>query len=73
MDLIENSASRMALMSHECVHKCTEVRFASFFSGGFIIAMVVNPPERRLAKCTSVTAETRTASQWPFTCLTQLF
>ena len=31
---------------------CTEVRFASFFSGGFII--VVNPPERKLAKRTSV-------------------
>ena len=33
---------------------CTEMRFASFLSGGFITAMVVNPPERRLAKCTSV-------------------
>ena len=33
---------------------CTEVRFASFFSGGFITAIVVNPSERRLAKCTSV-------------------
>ena len=34
--------------------KCTEVRFASFFSGGLITAIVVNPPERKLAKCTSV-------------------
>ena len=25
-----------------------------FFSGGFITAIVVNPTERRLAKCTSV-------------------
>ena len=33
---------------------CTEVRFASFVSGGFIIAIVVNPPERNLAKRTSV-------------------
>ena len=33
---------------------CTEVRFSSFFSGGFITAIVVNPPERKLAKCTSV-------------------
>ena len=33
---------------------CTEVRFASSFSGGFITAIVVNPPERKLAKCTSV-------------------
>ena len=33
---------------------CTEVRFASFFSGGFITAIVVNSPERRLARRTSV-------------------
>ena len=33
---------------------CTEVCFASFFSGGFITAIVVNPPERKLAKHTSV-------------------
>ena len=32
----------------------TEVRFANFFSGGFIAAIVVNPAERRLAKRTSV-------------------
>ena len=32
----------------------TEVRFASFFSGGFITAIVVNPLERKLKKCTSV-------------------
>ena len=30
------------------------VRFSSFFSGGFITAIVVNPPERKLAKRTSV-------------------
>ena len=34
--------------------QCTEVRFASFLSGGFITATVVNPPERKLAKRTSV-------------------
>ena len=34
--------------------QCTEVRFSSFFSGGFITAIVVNPPERQLAKRTSV-------------------
>ena len=34
--------------------QCTEVQFASFFSGGFITAIVVNPPERRLAKHTFV-------------------
>ena len=32
----------------------TEVRFAGFLSGGFITAMLVNPPERKLAKHTSV-------------------
>ena len=37
-----------------CPPHCTEVPFASFFSGGFITAIVVNPPERRLAKRTSV-------------------
>ena len=34
--------------------QCTEVRFASFLSGGFITAIVVNPPEMKLAKRTSV-------------------
>ena len=34
---------------------CTEVRFASFLSGGFITAMIiVNPPERKVVKRTSV-------------------
>ena len=36
------------------VDRSTEVCFASFLSGGFITATVVNPPERKLAKCTSV-------------------
>ena len=36
------------------MQQCTEVRFASFLSGGFITAIVVNPPERKLAKSTSV-------------------
>ena len=30
------------------------MRFASFLSGGFITAIGVNPPERKLAKRTSV-------------------
>ena len=34
--------------------QCTEVHFASFLSGGFITAIVVNPPEMNLAKRTSV-------------------
>ena len=33
---------------------CTEVRFASLLSGGFITAIVVNLPERKPAKRTSV-------------------
>ena len=33
--------------------ECTEVRFASLLSGGFTMA-VINPPERKLAKRTSV-------------------
>ena len=37
---------------------CTEVRFSSLLSGGFITAIVVNPPESKLAKCTSVQWET---------------
>ena len=32
----------------------TEVRFASFLSGGFTTMAVINPPERKLAKRTSV-------------------
>jgi hypothetical protein len=34
--------------------QCTEVCFASFLYSGFITAIVVNPLERKLAKCTSV-------------------
>ena len=30
------------------------MRFASFLFGGFITAIMVNPPERKLAKRTSV-------------------
>ena len=33
---------------------CTDVRFASFLSGGFTTMAVINPPERKLAKGTSV-------------------
>ena len=41
------------LICHFSVH-FTEVRFDSFLSGGFIIAIVVNSPEKKLAKCISV-------------------
>ena len=34
--------------------ECTEVRYASSLSGGFITAIVVNPQERNLAKRTSM-------------------
>ena len=37
-----------------CIQSITEVGFASFLPGGFITAIVVNPPERKLAKRTSV-------------------
>ena len=33
---------------------CTEVRFASFLSSESTTAIVLNPSERKLAKCTSV-------------------
>ena len=34
----------------------TEVRFSSFFSGGFITSIVVNPAERKLAKRTIISS-----------------
>ena len=37
-----------------CTVHCTEVRFGSLLSSGFITAIVVNLPERKMAKCTSV-------------------
>ena len=39
---------------HKRRQHCTEVRFASFLSGEFITAIVVNQPERKLVKRTSV-------------------
>ena len=33
---------------------CTDMRFASFLSGGFTSMAVINPPEKKLAKRTSV-------------------
>ena len=42
------------MMKLNCIIECREVRFASFFSGGFISAIEVNPPERKLLKHTSV-------------------
>ena len=36
------------------LHHCTVLHFASFLSGGFTTMAVINPPERNLAKRTSV-------------------
>ena len=36
------------------IPQCTEVRFASFLSNGFISDIVLNPPVRKMAKCTYV-------------------
>ena len=47
------------------VDHCTEVRFASFPSGGFINAIVVNPPERKLAKCSSVQSSDKIDANGP--------
>ena len=64
----------------KCLHKvhlnteCTEVRFASWLSGGFTTRAVINPPERKLAKRTSVhcvplvrllTTEKKCGRLWP--------
>ena len=36
------------------ISSALEVRFSSFFSGGFITAILVNPPEWKLVKHTFV-------------------
>ena len=58
--MLRAALSFLSLMFATCFptsleqEQCTEVRFASFLSGGFITAIVVNPLERKLAKRTSV-------------------
>ena len=42
------SKTNLCVVLKSQIVQCTEVRFASFFSGGFITAIVVNPPERKL-------------------------
>ncbi len=49
-------------------HQCTEVRFASFLSGGFTTMVVINPPERKLAKRTSVLCFDRKSKRILYTC-----
>jgi hypothetical protein len=48
-----NQVSRSG-MQYPKIQQSNEVRFASFLSGGFTTMAVINPPERKLAKCTSV-------------------
>ena len=45
---------------------CTEVRFASFLSGGFTTLAVINPPEMKLAKRTSVKSEAKRVAKLNF-------
>ena len=42
------------MLKNGIVDRSIEVRFASLHSGGIITAIVVNPPERKLAERTSV-------------------
>ena len=58
-------AVSLILLSTHLIH-CKEVRFANFLSSGFITAIVVNPPERKLAKRTSVQWPTEWAQKFKF-------
>ena len=51
-----NQADVMVFLSTQLLRteQCTEVRFASLLSGGFTTMAVINPPEKKLAKRTSV-------------------
>ena len=46
--------SKMKFLESSLSVHCTEVRFASFLSGGSITAILVNPPESKVVKRTSV-------------------
>ena len=46
--------SRWTVLYLEGPTQCTEVCFVSVLSGGFTTMAVINPPERKLAKSTSV-------------------
>ena len=53
----EQSLTNLGMFCFVCEYfweTATEVRFASFLSGEFTNMAVINPPERKLAKCTSV-------------------
>ena len=48
LDLFESTVKSQA------VHRSTELRYVSLLSGGFTTMAVINPPEKKLAKPTSV-------------------
>ena len=50
----ENCKTHTIYSSNANLNQRTEVRFASFFSGGFTTMALINPPERKLVKRTSV-------------------
>ena len=56
---------KLALFGFLVAEHCTEVRFASFLSGGFITAIVVNPTEMEVTKRTSVHC-LKVEKAWPF-------
>ena len=49
-------------------HCCTEVRFSCFLSGGFANMAVINPPESKLTKCTSVHCALKV---WSYYCVSK--
>ena len=49
-----NLKKRLTLCRMQATAHCTEVRFASFFSGGFTTIAGINPLERKLTKHTFV-------------------
>ena len=55
-----------SLTSHQVsqLNHFTEVRFASFLSGGFTTMAVINPPKRKLEKRTSVHLSEKIKLEW---------
>ena len=53
-NIYEKSRENNCVPSEKISTHCTEVRFASFLSGEFTTMTVMNPPERKLEKRTSV-------------------
>jgi hypothetical protein len=52
--MIDKTGKNMVLPGFCKIDHCTEVRFARFLSGGFTNMAVINPPESKLVKRTSV-------------------